>query len=183
VIRINHRTGWGEKEFLKRNGYDDGTVQFKVSTIPFKEKEYGEFTNPNNVKELDLEVDKEPLVRAFTTEMPNTPEEIGELIDNWKDAPNIISNAIIKEGDEIIAHSMVLKTPGDMNGFMSHISIYEEGREELRNDVFKYLVNKIKETDREVINFGVNQENFDDVSFYESMGMEFIDLKRYEKKI
>ncbi|MCG3217638.1 MAG: hypothetical protein KAR35_01445 [Candidatus Heimdallarchaeota archaeon] len=183
VIRTFHTEAWGSKEFLKRNGYDDGEAQLKMSSIAFKEMDFSDFSNPNNVKEVDLEADNEPLTKAFATEMPNTPEEISELISNWKDVPNIISNAIIREGDEIIAHSMVLSNPNNMNGFMSHISIYEKGKEELRHDVFKYLINKVKETDREVLNFNVNQDGFDVVPFYESKGMEFAVLKRYEKKI
>ncbi len=181
IIRTNYRKGWGDMGFMKRNKYSDGEVYFKAARIPFKNFNVSGISE--EVRELDLVEDKQALIKAFQTEMPQTAEEIGTIIDNWKDATTILTNAIIREGDEIIAHSMVTQNPNNKNANMTHISIYKEGKEELREHVFKYIMKKMQDTDREELNFFIGADSFDVLPFYESQGITFDDLKRYELSI
>jgi hypothetical protein len=183
IIRTNYRRGWGDPGFMKRNNFSEGEVVVKTGVVPFKNFDMSGFSNEYGVKELDLVEDKLPLIKAFKTEMTQTEEEIGTIIDNWKDTDAILSNAIIREGDEIISHSMVYKNPNNKNATMTHISIYKEGKEDLRKQVFKYIMKRIQETDREVLNFNIGEDFFDVAPFYESKGVIFEDLKRYEISI
>ena len=183
IIRTNYRKGWGDPEFMKRNKYSDGKVVAKSGVIPFKSFDMSGFSNEYEVRELDLVEDKIPLIRAFTTEMTQTEEEIGTIIDSWKETDAILSNAIVRQGDEIISHSMVYQNPNNKTAAMTHISIYKEGKEDLRKQVFKYIVKRMQGTDREVLNFNIGQDFFDLVPFYESKGVVFEDLNQYELSI
>ena len=138
---------------------------------------------PAPVREVDIVTDKEPLTTAFKTEMTQTREEIGTIIDTWKDAQQVVANAIIREGDEIIAHSMITKNAEGNRAFMTAISIYKEGKEDLRSDVFKYLVNKIKELGIPRLDFTITTDFFDAEGFYTEQGVNFVDGHRFELKL
>lgn len=180
VVQTAYQEGWGDPEFLKRHGYKKGDVALKLTEIPFKTYDTSNFANKYNVREADPVEDKGAIIEAFKTEMTQTEEEIGQIIDQWKEAPNILCNAIVREGDEIISHSMVIQNPNNKNGFMTAISIYREGRDELRKETFLYIMKKVQKSDREVLNFNLSPDFFNSLPFYEEMGLEMRDFYRYE---
>ncbi|MCY3412671.1 MAG: hypothetical protein INQ03_13620 [Candidatus Heimdallarchaeota archaeon] len=180
IIQTRWRPGWGDEEFFKRHNYGERIIMAKGAQIPFKTYDLSDFKNTAGVREADAVKDREVIIRAFKTEMPQTEEEIGQIIDQWPTQENLLTNAIIRDGDELIAHSMVYINQNNKNAFMTAISIYKEGKEDLREQVFKYIMQKLQASDREVVNFNLTEAFFEGLPFYEKMGLEFNDFYRYD---
>ncbi|MCG3217633.1 MAG: hypothetical protein KAR35_01420 [Candidatus Heimdallarchaeota archaeon] len=180
-IRTLLPEGWIVIErFCKAYGYDDGTLAFELASFTVDFINFpADYKRAEHVREFDTDLDKDALVEAFSTEMTQTKEQITAIIDNWKERENILANAIVREGDDIFSHSMAIKVivpEGNDFVFMTGISIYKEGKEELLPDVFLYLMEVIKET-------GINEVRHGVVSnlkeYYEPYNLEFIATKRY----
>ena len=109
---------------------------------------------PDDIVEVDPVADREELIRVFSTEMTQTPEEIGQLIDGWSEAENIFTNIIAKKAGKIISHSMVIKNNiNPERAFMTHVSIYDEQFIHYRPLVTKLILQKLKKSGFEVVNF------------------------------
>ena len=75
---------------------------------------------------------------------------------------------------------MMATNPDRTYAFMTHISIYQEGMDHLREDVFKYLINKIKETEIPHLNFNITKDYFQAERQYLDMGIKFENMYQYE---
>lgn len=178
-IQTTVRDGWKSPDFKSYN-YRDGVITFKVTELDYSKYDYSDFKKPEYVKDVDPVEDKEALIEAFKTEMTQTPEQIGQIIDRWPEATNILANAIVKEDDKILSHSMIVTNPDRTRATMTHISIYEKGKENLRDDVFKYLINKAKETQVPKLMFNVAQDAFNEMETYDKLGLKFDNYYRFD---
>ena len=71
-------------------------------------------------------------------------DQLSDFINGCRDNTNFITNIVIVENDEAIATGRAIKTPESK--FNIIISIYKEGKEKLRGDLFKYLVKEAQKT-------------------------------------
>jgi hypothetical protein len=170
---------WGANVFPKINkyGYDDGRVVRRYARFMPKDFFFPDFEKPKEIREVDVDKDMELLVKSYETEGQNNP-----IIINWKESDRLVSNAIIRENDDIIAHGMfdqVAENP--KRGDMSHISIFKEGKEHLRLPMFKYLINKANEA--EIGETVLHVANDADEPFYVERGLTFRSMRCYEIKL
>ncbi len=184
VIRTNLRPGWGDAlSISKKYGYGEGTVtahiaEFQVDDIRIE----SDYKTSGQVREVDIDNDKVPLAKAFTTEMPQTEEEILALIEAWKETDRFMANAIVREEDRVLSHSMILANQQNPErAFMTGISIYEEGREALLKDVFIHLINVAKKNGVKTLTHPAVSEEM--TSEYEQFGISFIQVRRFEIKV
>lgn len=184
VIRTTLRKTWGDgKNFLNRNEYENGVTIAKTAQIDYKKYKLENYVKPDYVMDIDVDRDKAGLVKVFASEMTQTPEQIGEIIEGWREATRIVANVIVKDGEEVVAHVMIVSNPEGTNAFMPHISIYKKGEEKYRAEIFKYMMYKMQQTDIPDLNFNIGEQFFENEAEYRELGLDFDDVKMYEIKV
>jgi hypothetical protein len=154
VISTIPTTWTGAADVLKKYGYSKHEVAnkfflFETSTYDYSSEEF-----PGDLVEVDLLADREELIRVFSTEMTQTPEEIGQLIDRWPEREDIFTNIIVKKDGKIVSHSMVLRNNNNPErALMTHVSIYDKQFIHYRPLVTKFILQKLKNSGFEVVNF------------------------------
>ena len=143
--------------------------------------DFSDFQFPTSILEVDVDRDKEALIKVFQTEMNQSADQIGEILEGWKQADHIITNAIVKSNGEVIAHSMAIKfNKNPTQGMMTHISIYETGLEHLRDPIFKYVVQKMKAAQLEQATFSLGGVDIDPHEVYSELKLEWNEIKPFE---
>jgi hypothetical protein len=182
-INSNIPSTWiGAPEILTKYGFEEKQVvarQFRIDTSTY---DYSEVDFPEDIVKVDPVEDKEELVRVFATEMTQTPEQIGQIIDGWKEAQNIILNVIVKNNGEILSHSMVVKNQNDpQRAFMTHVSIYNDNFTFYRPLVTKFILNKLQKMDYKTVNLFVLPENAKEL--YSDFNFPMIKTVQYRKDL
>ena len=79
---------------------------------------------------------------------------------------------------------MAIKNPNNPElSNMFHVSIYKEGEENLRPQVFKSIVNKLQEQGFEKAIFNISTEHWADGNGYELFDLKLADTIRFEKTL
>lgn len=158
-----------------------GDVIAKVARVPFRNYDVSTYKRPDYIVDVDPVVDKEGLVEVFKDEMEQTPEKIAKTIDSWKEEKvkkKIVTNVIVKDDEGIIAHAMIVAKNNKM-GNMAHISVYREGHEHLRKEIFDLMMQKLQETEIEKVLLYLYQPSFHAMPDYETYGLIFDNMQRY----
>ncbi|NHJ49469.1 MAG: hypothetical protein FK733_16890 [Asgard group archaeon] len=179
IIQTYIYEDWADNVFakIKKYGYDDGTVVRRYVRFMPKDLFFPDFEKPKEIREVDSDKDMELLIKAYETVGQYRP-----IIINWKESERLVSNAIIRENDDIIAHGMFDQVADNpKRGDMSHIAIFKEGKDHLRLPMFKYLINKANEAEIGETVLHVADDTYE--PFYVEMGLTFLSIYCYEIKL
>ncbi len=163
-----HWKGAGEN--LERLGYSKGDVVNNQINIYGKNFDYSNYQPEEYAlfSEVDPVADREALIDVFETEMTQTREQIGAVIDGWAENPpqNLLFNTIVKVNGKIVTHSMGFENPASGIASMTHISVYDEEYTHLREIQYKYQAQRLKDQGYDKIRiFGFLSDPSQDYNF------------------
>lgn len=183
TVHIHGRTNWEPSmKTLESLGFVQGELQNNVFVVETKDIDYSDLSTTFDIVPVDPVADKTELIRVFKTEMPQTEEQIGQVIDRWQEATHVLFNYIVKHQDRIIAHSMVITNANHQDVVqMTHISIYEEDFSNYRLPMAKFILQKCKEAGYKKVHFIlIPNEEF---GSYDALKLPSYQSYRYSKKL
>jgi len=146
-ITTNLQTSWtGADTILEGFGFEKQEIINAQLLFRIEDIHSSELPLDIDFAEVNPENDRQELIRVFSTEMTQTPDQIGGIIDQWPDNENIIMNHVSWEEGQIITHSMVFGNNNDQElAQMTHISVYDEKYQGRRAQQLHFMVQQLAE--------------------------------------
>jgi len=178
IVRTNLKPGMGNlEEILMRWGF--GERETMDYSVIFEVMDYVQtnFQKPNYLIDIDLNKDRELLIKAMCSDGKRTKEEMTKRIDNYLENDRIVAAAVAKENDEFLTYSLIFTGNKPERAFMLALPALKQLNEKHIKDIFTLLVNKAHKAGKVFLYHQII--DFDLVDLYNNLKLKFVPSYKY----